>query len=328
MIASRAPETIGVLVTTYRRPKDLIRCLQGLAKQTRLPDDVVVVAREDDRETLDAMREFDVAPLQFRIVTVDQPGLVYARNAGCDACRTDVFCMTDDDAVPTPDWTRLILEHFRRDARLGGVGGRDRCFDGESFDDGRADIVGKVQWFGRVIGNHHLGYGAARYVDVLKGANMSYRAEAMAGVRVDTRLRGSGAQPAEDMNFSLSVKRAGWKLLYDPAVLVYHYVGRREEARYYSGVIPLTEVTGFRNFAFNKMIAMWDYMPPWQRAVFVAWSLLIGTGVSPGIVQAIRFTPRLGLGSWHRFAVEQQGKFAALRVLLAHDASARRFFKR
>lgn len=32
-----------------------------------------------------------------------------------------------------------------------------------------------VQWFGRVIGNHHLGTGGVREVDILKGVNMSFR---------------------------------------------------------------------------------------------------------------------------------------------------------
>lgn len=316
MIADEPPQTIGVLVATYHRPSELIRCLQGLKRQTRLPDDVIVVAREDDGETREALRDFDPEMLPLRLILVDKPGVVHARNAGCDACRTAVLCMIDDDAVPRPEWVERVLAHFVEDARLGGVGGRDHCFDGTAFDEGRAEPVGKLQWFGRRIGNHHLGFGAPRFVDILKGANMSFRAEAFKELRFDGRLRGAGAQPNEDLTFSLGVKRAGWKLLYDPAVLVDHYVGAREEVRHYGGVMPLTDVRGFRDFAYNECIALWDYLPPWRRVLFVLWSVLFGTRVSPGLAQAIRFTPQLGIDSWRRFIVEQHGKFSALRDLV------------
>ena len=45
------PRTIGVLIATYRRPDDLVRCLSALKKQTLLPDDIIVVARDNDLDT-------------------------------------------------------------------------------------------------------------------------------------------------------------------------------------------------------------------------------------------------------------------------------------
>jgi hypothetical protein len=44
--------------------------------------------------------------------------------------------------------------------------------------------------------------------------------------------------------------------------------------------------------------------------------VLIGTGVFPGFVQAIRFTPKLGIHSWRRFVIAQQGKMDAFRDLI------------
>ena len=42
---------ITVLIPTYRRPKDLGRCLEALQKQTRPADEVLVVVRNTDAET-------------------------------------------------------------------------------------------------------------------------------------------------------------------------------------------------------------------------------------------------------------------------------------
>ncbi len=313
MAEHEVPRTIGILLATHRRPDVLLRCLAGIAAQLRAPDDVIVVVRPTDTATQDVLRPLIDGVGPIRMVMVERPGLIAARNAGVDACRTDILAMVDDDAVPHPDWLARILEHFQRDPELGGLGGRDRCHDGTAFDDTRASVVGKLQWFGRTIGNHHRGFGEPREVDILKGANMSYRAKVFARCRFDTRLRGSGAQPHEDMRFSLSVKAAGWKLLYDPQVLIDHYPREREEARFYSDVGAVNDPVAYKELAFNEVAAIWEVLPPHRRVVFLIWSVLVGTRVSPGLVQAVRFTRRLGTMSWRRFQLNMAGKFEAVR---------------
>jgi GT2 family glycosyltransferase len=308
-------ETIGVLIPTYRRPDDVRRCLSGVAEQTRAPDDVIVVVRRDDTDTQHVLAHPAGDRLPLRVILVDEPGTVVARNAGIGACRTDVLAMIDDDAVPHPDWLHRILGHFQRDPSLGGVGGKDRMHDGTGFDDARARVVGKIQWFGREIGNHHRGFGDPREVDGLKGANMSFRSQVFAEVRFDKRLRGSGATPNEDLRFSLAVKQAGWKLLYDPQILVDHYQRPREEPRFYGGVIVPEDATRFKEFAFNEVVAIWDSLSLPRRVSFAIWSVLIGTGVCPGLVQAVRYTPSLGIASWHRLGLAQRGKLEAIMEL-------------
>ncbi|HEX4284348.1 MAG TPA: glycosyltransferase [Terracidiphilus sp.] len=310
------PETIGVLIPTYRRPADLLRCLDGLQMQEKFPDDVMVIVRNEDTGTRNAIAHYDRGGLPLRILMVEKAGTVHAHNVGIDACTTDVLAMIDDDTVPHAHWLRTILEDFQADPRLGGLGGRDRCFDGRVFDESKEPTVGRLQWFGRAIGNHHRGYGAMREVDLLKGANMSFRHAALETARCDVRLRGRGAQPNEDISLTLAVKRAGWKIAYDPNALVDHYQAIREEKRHYGGVGPITDSVPFIDFAYNEVIGVWDSLSLVRKIAFVIWSVLIGTGVCPGVVQAIRFTPRLGWQSWYRFGLAQKGKLAAVVDLL------------
>jgi cellulose synthase/poly-beta-1,6-N-acetylglucosamine synthase-like glycosyltransferase len=314
-----APHTIGVLIPTYRRSRDLVRCLDALKTQQRLPDDIMLIVRRDDGETQNALSRYDCGTLPVRIILVDTPGTVYAHNIGIEACRTEVLAMIDDDTAPHPQWLRVILGHFQTDPSLGGLGGRDRCFNGTSFDEQRESTVGKLQWFGRAIGNHHRGYGAIREVDLLKGANMSFRLAALENARCDTRLRGKGAQPNEDISLTLAVKRAGWKIAYDPNAVVDHYQADREEKRHYGGVAPITEIGPFTDFAYNEVVGIWDSLSITRRLAFIVWSLFIGTGVCPGLAQAIRFTPALGRQSWYRFLLAQRGKLAALSDLMRNS---------
>lgn len=310
------PQTIGVLIPTYRRPRDLIRCLDALQTQEQPADDVMVIVRCDDTETQAVLDSYERGSLLLRMLVVNTPGTVYAHNFGIEACITDVLAMIDDDTVPHPQWLRIILEDFQADPGLGGLGGRDRCFDGESFDETQANTVGKLQWFGRAIGNHHRGYGGIRRVDILKGANMSFRASALEKARCDTRLRGKGAQPNEDISLTLAVKRAGWEIAYDPRAVVDHYQALREEKRHYGGIVRITDPDPFVDFAYNEVIGIWDFLSTRRKIAFVGWSVLVGTGVCPGLLQAIRFTPRLRGQSWYRFYLAQKGKLEAVTDLL------------
>jgi GT2 family glycosyltransferase len=313
---NQIPRTIGVLIATYRRPDDLLRCLSALKKQTLQPHDILVVVRDEDSETKSRLKGYPPDGLRIRAVSIDRPGSVAARNAGLDLCETDILAIIDDDTAPHPDWLSRVSENFHNDPALGGLGGRDRCFDGTAFDDRQEPVVGKIQWWGRTIGNHHLGFGKVREVDVLKGANMSFRAKAFEHVRFNTRLKGTGAQPSEDYCFSVDVKAQGWKLAYDPTALVDHYASRRDEKRLYVGVSAVQDEAAFRDFSYNQTLSIWNALSPLRRLAFLVWSCLVGTGVFPGLLQAVRFTPTLGIDSWRRFFLAQQGKMEAFRDLL------------
>lgn len=315
ILASHDPLSLGVVIPTYRRPRDLTRCLHALAGQQRLPNEVLVTVRDVDAETRRALADCSGLPFPLRLINLSTPGLVAARNEALEACRTDILAFLDDDTAPHPDWAARLVSHFAADPGLGGLGGKDRLHDGQRFNEGRTARVGYVQWFGRVVADHHLGYGEPRPVDMVKGANMSFRATAFAGLRFDTRLRGRGAQPNDDLAFSLALRRKGWTLRYDPAVVVDHFSGSSEQVRHYVEVAAVQDVEGFRDWAYNEVVALWDHFPPWRRGVFMVWSVLVGTRVCPGLVQAVRFTPRLGRASWQRFRLAQSGKLEALRTL-------------
>lgn len=297
---------ISVVVPTYRRPEYLARCLRGLQQQTRPAEQILVVVRDSDTDSQSLLKDL---PLPLEVVIVTVPGQVAALNAGLDRVTGDIVAITDDDAVPTPEWLHCIERYFKNDDLLAGVGGRDRLHDGRRYTD--SAVVGKIQWFGRHIGNHHRGVGPARFVDVLKGANMSYRMSAVGSLRFDTRLLGAGAQICNDMAFSLRLKRLGWRLIYDPAVLVDHFSAERldddrRECRSSAAV---------RNEAHNETIAIWEYLPPLQRVVYFLWAIVIGHRSLPGPVQCVRLAA-LGHPSWSALKPVLTGRMLGARTLV------------
>jgi cellulose synthase/poly-beta-1,6-N-acetylglucosamine synthase-like glycosyltransferase len=296
--------TITVIIPTYRRPKDLVRCLEALGQQTRPPNEVLVIVRDNDAETLTLLNKSCLESLlSLRLVEVKVPGQIAALNAGLNEAKCEIVSITDDDAVPSSKWLARIEEHFLSDKNIGGVGGRDWMYIDNQLIDGEREIVGKVQWFGRTIGEHHRGIGESREVEILKGANMSYRKTAIGNLRFDERLLGSGAEVHNDLAFSLSIKKAGWKLIYDPLVEIDHYHGKRfgEDQRG-----QFNEIAWF-NEVHNGTLALMEYLPFVRRIVFTIWSVFVGTRKSFGLLQWLRFFPKEGELASKKWIVSMQG---------------------
>ena len=114
---------MAVVVPTYRRSQCLARCLRALSAQTRLPDRIVVVARTNDRATLDELEHLRKTGIGFELVRVSRPGKAAAIEAGVGSCSEQVVAMVDDDTAASPDWLARLLSHYEDD--VGGVGGRD-----------------------------------------------------------------------------------------------------------------------------------------------------------------------------------------------------------
>ncbi|KVZ02419.1 glycosyltransferase family 2 protein [Burkholderia stagnalis] len=311
---------ISVLVPTYRRPADLARCLQALQRQARAPDEVIVVARPEDDATHERLADPSVGgALPLQVVPVDVPGQVAALNKGLDSAHGDIVAITDDDAAPRPDWLARVEAAFEADPRVGAVGGRDWVHEkGRVLDESR-ERVGQLTLSGKIVGNHHLGVGGAREVDMLKGANMSYRRAAIERLRFDTRLRGAGAQVHNDMAFSMRVQRDGWKLVYDPAIAVDHFPAERfdDDRR------DAASLNAISNGAYNLHLILREHLPLVRREIAWWWWTLVGTRVYPGLAHLLLALPaaRRERVREHWRAVRRGARDARRANLASHRAA-------
>lgn len=290
-----AQPVVSVIVPSYLRIPSLERCLRALAAQSRVPDEVVIGLRSDDTDSARAVemlaRNF---PAPLHCAFTPESGVVAAMNAALTKCRADsgIIALTDDDTEPRRDWLQRLVACFA-DPRVGGAGGRDW----QPLERGDRAVVGKVQWFGRTIGNHHLGAGPARDVDVLKGANCAYRARLLRAIGFDLRLAGEGAQLFWELALCLPLRRAGWRLVYDPSITVEHHVEPRSDGdQLHRGVFAPAPLS---NAAYNETLVLLENRRGAARAAFMIWALLVGTHHEPGLAQLPRLVLR---GDRHAFA--------------------------
>lgn len=294
-----------VIVPTYRRPDDLARCLKALTQQINLPTEVIVVVRDIDADTWAMLETLKPLSLTLKTVTVTVPGVIAAMNAGVEAATGDIVVFTDDDAAPHTDWLQRIEAHFLASDRVGGVGGRDIIQRTEPWFEGERATVGLLQWHGRLIGEHHRGVGAAREVDVLKGVNMSFRRSLFGDLQFDQRLRGTGAQVHFEVAFCLALRRKGWILIYDPAILVDHYIAQRfdeDQRENFNGI-------AFTNAVHNETLALLEHLYPLQQLIFWVWTLAIGTTQAFGLIQWLRYLPSQGSLATAKWLASMQGRW-------------------
>lgn len=297
---------ITVLIPTYRRPESLTRCLEGLSRQTRKADEILIVGSKNDSQTISSMQTQKWERLPIREIYIPDRGQVRQLNSGVNAAKGEIIAITDDDAVPHSDWLERIEACFLvASEKVAGVGGRDIVYHGAQLESGSKATVGKVLWYGKVIGNHHLGTGNPRSVDVLKGVNCAYRRSVFADIHFDQRLRGSGAQVHNDLCLGLAIRRRELELIFDPKILVDHYPAERFDEDQREGFNDLA----LCNMVHNETLSLLDYLTPARRLVYLAWIFLIGTRAAPGLVQFLRLLPVQGTLSWLRFKSSLKGRW-------------------
>lgn len=275
---------VSIVVPTYKRPESLARCLDALQRQDRRPEEILVVARDDDKVSRDCVDRRGDQPVQLVSIHVDhgRPGFVAALNAGIKASTGEIVCLTDDDAEPHPDWISRILATFESSPSIGAVGGRDWVYHGDQLETGAEPVVGTVSRWGRVIGRHHLGVGPPRDVSVLKGVNLSVRGELIRQTGFDRRLRGVTTEHHSELGLCLRLLRMGYRIVYDPAIAVDHRPQPRVgENRTYGGLET-------RNASHNETVALLEHLSLHGRIGHLLWTTLIGTRSAPGIAQSLR----------------------------------------
>lgn len=288
--------------------------MAALKKQTRKVDEIIVTVRDTDSATWEFLSTYN-RDIPLQTVTVTVPGVVAAMNLGLNAATGDIIAFTDDDAAPHPDWLERMEAYFLTDVKIGAVGGRDWQYVGTQIKEpGSHEDVGRLQWFGRVIGNHHFGVGSAREVDVLKGVNMGFRRSAILGLRFDERMRGTGAQVHFELAFNLALRRRGWKIIFDPLVAVDHYPAVRfdEDKRdQFNGI-------AWSNAVHNETLVLLEHFTLFQRLAFICWAFLVGTREALGLVQLLRLLPSEGEFASLKWWASVQGRIQGLQSWFAY----------
>lgn len=303
---------ISIVIPSFKRLADLNRALLALCQQERAVDEVLVVSRVTDLPTQELALSF-VDKLPVKVVLVRMPGVVEAYNSGIESATGEIIAFQDDDAAAHADWLRRIEDAFQRDGSLAGIGGRDRIIRHPQIEPELRYRVGVVFGGFRVVGNHHCGTGSARPVDTLKAVNMAFRRSFIQGNRLDNRLRGTGAQVHCELKFCLDLRKQGKRLVYDPSILVDHFVAARHDEDQRDSFNALAYENAMHNLTYTLLC----FLSPLGKFLMLCDALFFGMGTAYfGVAQSLRYLPRIGTLSFRKLGASWRGVFAGLHTWL------------
>ncbi len=219
---------ISVIVPTRNRTDDLVRFLDYLNNQTRLPDELIIIDASDTEDTSNMLRmRGDGLPFDV-IYKREVPGSARQRNIGFSISKGRYLFFFDDDVILEPEYIQAVCDTFSRhkEGQLGGITGKitnihqdsslwDRAFKGIFFlsDFGKGGV--KLSGFPSLrIGDE------PSYVEILSGCNMVYPREVFSQFLFDERL--TGYSYMEDIDLSFRISRR-YRLYYQPKARLEHF---------------------------------------------------------------------------------------------------------
>src|ERR1700691_1916808 len=123
-IAVRDAITVSVVIPTYLRSEALAKCVSSVLAGSLLPQEILIVGRERDRQTLEAIKKIESIPrpgVEIRSAWVSVPGHVPPVETGARTASGDLVAVIDDDVTVTPEWLSSLIAHFA-DPGVGVVG--------------------------------------------------------------------------------------------------------------------------------------------------------------------------------------------------------------
>jgi glycosyltransferase involved in cell wall biosynthesis len=116
------PQIAGI-ICTYNRDYYLGAALDSLLAQDCEDYEVLVIDNSSSDRTKEVVAERLSDP---RLKYVYEPvvGLSVARNTGARESQAPILAYLDDDAIASPQWLRVLLDHYTQNEKLAVAGGK------------------------------------------------------------------------------------------------------------------------------------------------------------------------------------------------------------
>ena len=218
---------ISVIICTKDRIDELNRIFRSLDRQTKLPDELIIVDASLDDKTAKLVQNRSYFSKYSIKYIKSPPGLTTQRNIGIKASSGKYIQFFDDDVVLDDNYILVVYKTFQKfkGQKIGGITGRIV----NNHDKRSAfDILIKKLFFLTEYGKGRLklsGFPAHRndaklsFVNVLSGCCMAFNRKVFTDYLFDEKL--SGYSYMEDVDLSYRVSK-GYNLIYQPAAKLKH----------------------------------------------------------------------------------------------------------
>lgn len=222
--------TVAVIVVSHNSAPCLEQCLQSLLVQSVKATEIVVVdSGSDDISYLRTLSK----KYSFQLCLKNNIGFSRANNEGVSILSrsVDYILFLNPDVFLPESFIQSALRISEKNPQAGIVSGKLLGYNlKEQQASGRIDSTGVQRrvygrWIDRGQGEKDLGqYNAPEEMTALCGALLFCRQKALQAFG-DSVFDSEFFLYKEDIELSIRMRKAGWKLLYHPSLIAYHCRG-------------------------------------------------------------------------------------------------------
>lgn len=211
---------ISVLITTRNRAEILRQCLKSLVRQSRKPDEIVVVDNATSDNTKEIIKSFH--SLKIKYFFEKNIGIAFGRNKGLKEAKGDIFAFIDDDCLATKNWLKEIEKTFKSDKNIVGIVGRnENIFPKNSY--AAAEQCWFLYWYLKQISSRNKEE-ILKDGEIIDFKNSAFRSSFFGKIKFNTDLM-TGKFSEEDTEIRVRLFRKlklKEQIIYQPKAMVYH----------------------------------------------------------------------------------------------------------
>jgi cellulose synthase/poly-beta-1,6-N-acetylglucosamine synthase-like glycosyltransferase len=204
--------TVSIIVPVKNGEKTLKKCIDSILNLNYPNYELIIV---NDGSTDNTQKILEEYKDKIKIINTQGVGPSKARNLAVKQAKGELVAFTDSDCIVDKEWLNELVKCFKIEENLAGVGGEQLSPQDESN-------------FGKIVNNFMHSIGIIEYVKDEKEVvftqhnptcNSIYKKEVFEKLGVFKE----GLWPGEDVEFDYRVTKTGYKLLFNPKAIVYHY---------------------------------------------------------------------------------------------------------
>jgi cellulose synthase/poly-beta-1,6-N-acetylglucosamine synthase-like glycosyltransferase len=275
--------SVTVVVPVRNGEQTIQPLLESLQKldYDRNEVEVIVVDGNSTDKTQEIVKKYPV-----NLVVEKKKGLNLARNIGIKCSNGEIIAFTDSDCIVPPNWITKIVENFK-DPAVSCVGGSAKALDSD-FISQYADnsIVRLMPFFTK---REELGK-VKPFFRHPAGCNMAFRRKVAEEVGYfDENIQ----YGFDEVEFADRVCRAGYKMVLDPDVVVWHkhrstlkeFLKQNFQYGKGSGLV-------FKRNRLKDAVSKWSFL---SIMGFITWLVIVGS------LTFLTFTSTSSLFPWLLF---------------------------
>lgn len=203
--------TLSIVIPVFNEERHLRACLQSIARQTVMPDEVIVVDNNSTDSSVKVANEFKFV----KVIHEDNQGIIHARNAGFNASKSMLIGRIDADVVLPSNWVEYVKEFYAVDSRIDSLA----LTGGGYFYNVRLPRINGWIWgqlafrINRFILGHYI----------LWGSNMVLPRQMWQAVAPNVCVRDD---IHEDVDLAIHIHRMGYAIAYRESLRVGAYLKR------------------------------------------------------------------------------------------------------